>query len=145
MLAKPITGGCFCGAIRWEADSVFDAGYCHCSVCRRISGAPVYSFVHFKEGDFRLTKGSPKGFATSAHFTRYFCSDCGSQVLGRGRGSPYVSVGIGVLDEPARVRPTLHQCDADRLPWLTIADDLPRYPANHDIPHPRHRPSPVDV
>ena len=53
MIKKPITGGCFCGAIRWEADGVFDAGYCHCSVCRRISGAPVYSFVHFKEGDFR--------------------------------------------------------------------------------------------
>ena len=144
MIKKPITGGCFCGAIRWEADGVFDAGYCHCSVCRRISGAPVYSFVHFKEGDFRLVKGSPKALASSKHFTRYFCTDCGTHVFGRGEGWPYVSASIGVLDCPTEVRPTMHQCEADRLPWLNIADDLPRYPTNNDIPHPSERASPTD-
>ena len=60
MVTMPISGGCFCGAIRWEGSNVFDAGYCHCSICRRMSGAPVFSFVHFREGDFRLTKGSPR-------------------------------------------------------------------------------------
>ncbi len=35
----PLEGGCHCGAIRYRASAVFDAGYCHCSICRRISGS----------------------------------------------------------------------------------------------------------
>jgi hypothetical protein len=90
-----------------------------------------------------LTKGSPKPFASSTRFIRYFCADCGSQVCGREEGWPYVSVGFGALDEPTKVQPTMHQCEADRLPWLNIADDLPRYPTNNDIPHPRERARPI--
>jgi hypothetical protein len=139
-----ITGGCFCGAIRWEANNVFNAGYCHCSICRRISGAPVFSFVHFRESDFRLTQGSPKGFACSSRFTRYFCENCGSQIYGQGKDWPFISVAIGALDQPTKVRPTMHQCEADRLPWFNTADDLPRYPTNKNIPHPRGRISPTE-
>ena len=72
MVSRPITGGCFCGAIRWAASTVFDAGYCHCSVCRRRSGAPVFAFVRFREGDFQLVKGGPKAFSSSSRFKSYF-------------------------------------------------------------------------
>jgi hypothetical protein len=32
------------------------------------------------------------------------------------------------LDHPEMVTPTLHYWDAERLPWVHFADDLPRYP-----------------
>jgi hypothetical protein len=53
-------------------------------------------------------------------------------------------VGIGILDRPAEIRPTMHQCEADRLSWLNIADDLPRFETNENISHPRERMSPTD-
>ena len=34
-------GDCYCGDIRFEVSDIFDAGYCHCSVCRQLSGAPT--------------------------------------------------------------------------------------------------------
>jgi hypothetical protein len=37
------------------------------------------------------------------------------------------SIVIGRLNEPARVRPTFHQCVSSKLPWLEIDDDLPRF------------------
>lgn len=143
MTTTSMTGGCFCGAIRWEIGNVFDAGYCHCSICRRISGSPVASFATVKSEDFRLTRGAPKSFASSAKFKRLFCADCGSAVYGIEDGWPFVSIGIGTFDDPTKIRPTMHQCAADRLVWFDIADDLPRFPTNNDIPHPRERRSPI--
>jgi hypothetical protein len=48
-----------------------------------------------------------------------------------------LSIGIGRLDEPARVRPTFHQCVSSKLPWFEISDNLPRFNEN-TITHPRN-------
>jgi hypothetical protein len=40
-MAGTFRGGCFCGAVRFELTEILDAGYCHCSNCRRFSGAPL--------------------------------------------------------------------------------------------------------
>ena len=47
-------GGCFCGAIRYAFLDVFVAGYCHCSICRRMSGAPVIAWVNTPRASFRV-------------------------------------------------------------------------------------------
>ena len=55
-----------------------------------------------------------------------------------------LSIGIGLLDEPARVCPTFHQCVTSKLPWLENNDSLPRFSEN-TITHPRERKSPIVV
>ena len=62
------------------------------------------------------------------------CLDMGDRDL--------LSIGIGRLDEPARVRPTFHQCVSSKLPWLEISDNLPRFSENR-ITHPKNRQSPI--
>src|SRR6267378_1864569 len=42
-------GGCFCGEIRYRAKSVFDSGYCHCSMCRRFTGCPALTWFSVPE------------------------------------------------------------------------------------------------
>jgi hypothetical protein len=45
MPAEQLTGGCLCGAIRYEIDRVFDVMYCHCSRCRKATGAAALAYV----------------------------------------------------------------------------------------------------
>ena len=67
-----LTGGCYCGAIRFEVDDFFDAGYCHCTICRRFSGAPAVVWANTPAHDFRVTRGEPKGFSSSDHWMPFF-------------------------------------------------------------------------
>ena len=54
--AKPTTGGCMCGAVRYEAvGEALDIGYCHCHSCRRHTGAPVVTFVVFEADNVHFT------------------------------------------------------------------------------------------
>jgi len=123
-------GGCFCGAVRFAFDDVFDAGYCHCSICRRSSGAALMAFANTPAAGFRLTAGVPRTVATSAEFERAFCGDCGTVMFTRSIEPArwaMVSVHLGAVDRAAEIAPAMHICHADRLPWLNIADGLPRF------------------
>lgn len=138
-----LRGGCFCGAVRFEADDFFDTGYCHCSICRRFAGAPAVAWANLPGRDFRLTRGAPRGFQSSERWVRYFCTSCGAPVYGRHPtpprdGSDLVCILIPSLDEPARVRPTAHIWCSARLPWFDTRDDLPRFPEGElSAPHTR--------
>jgi len=122
-------GGCLCGAIRYRAAAAPLRGViCHCSMCRKHSGAPALAFVHFAADSFTWTGGEPTRYRSSEFAERGFCPACGStlsmheEVLGT-----RVQVTVGSLDEPERVRPDDHVWTDERLPWFDIADALPRF------------------
>jgi hypothetical protein len=70
------------------------------------------------------------------------CGSCRAGVCFDMGDRDLLSIGVGRLDEPARVRPTFHQCVSSKLPWLEISDNLPRFSEN-TITHPRNRQSPI--
>jgi len=124
------TGGCLCGAIRYQAEAdPMRTVICHCTICRRESGAPMMCFVHFPAEAFRWLSGAPKRYRSSANAERGFCPLCGStltmheSVLG-----DRVQVALGSLDTPERAEPDDHVWTRQQLPWLHIEDDLPRFP-----------------
>jgi len=98
-------GGCLCGAIRYRADAPPVRGViCHCSMCRRHSGAPALAFVHFPAASFAWVAGEPRWYRSSRHAERGFCAACGSTVAMREEVLPdRVQVCIGSLDDPDRV------------------------------------------
>jgi len=55
------SGGCFCSSVRFEASEIFDAGYCHCSICQKFSGSPLCVWANTPGRAFRITAGEPKG------------------------------------------------------------------------------------
>ena len=68
----PITGGCLCGAVRYESsEQPSDSNYCHCGgsrgTCLKSSGAPVTAF--------RFTPGEPR-FYKSAERVSARAVDC---------------------------------------------------------------------
>jgi len=122
-------GGCLCGALRYRLDAApLDAGYCHCSMCRRSTGAPVLAWASVPVAAFAYTKGRPAIYRSSSRGQREFCASCGAQICYRDqKGAATVEINLGCLDDPASVRPKHHIYEADRIPWFETADDLPRY------------------
>lgn len=125
-----LTGGCFCGKVRYEIDGQpFNSTICHCADCRRASAAPLVACFSVRRAEFRVTHGAPKGFASSAWGTRSFCPDCGTQLTFEHAGLPdEIDVTTCSLDTPDAVPPRDHVRTAGRLPWIHLADALPTYP-----------------
>ena len=54
-------GGCFCGSVRYSFESDnYPSSNCHCSMCRRISGAAFLSWIAIPLTAFEYSKGNPK-------------------------------------------------------------------------------------
>ena len=73
------TGGCHCGAIRYEAEGqALTHALCHCTDCRRHAGAPMVGWTMYRLDAVKVTKGTPKVYASSEHGRRHFCPNCGT-------------------------------------------------------------------
>ena len=92
-------GGCLCGSIRYRASQAPQwAAYCHCSMCRKISGAPFMAFVEFPEGAFEWTQGEPGRYQSSNGVIRRFCLSCGGTLTYEPDEMLFLS--LGSLDHP---------------------------------------------
>ena len=125
-----ITGRCFCGEVRFEiGQPAIGAGYCHCKMCQRWSGAPLNAWVAFPKEAVRFTHGEPKYYKTSLIVERGFCAKCGSRLtykLLKPKPVEYLIFGTTCLDKPEDFAPTWHACVESQIPWLDLHDDLPR-------------------
>ncbi len=127
---ETLKGGCHCGHIRYEISGMpFDADYCHCRDCHKITGAPVSAWVDVKTAQLSWPGAKPKEYASSATIRRGFCPECGSTLSYRSTAHPdYFTLAIGSLDDPALMAPKYHIYTKDAPPWLVIDDHSPRYP-----------------
>lgn len=122
-------GQCFCGAIRYELGGPRrQATECHCTICRKTSGAPSVAWVTVQRDQFRLLEGAPKSFRSSDHATRSFCGACGTPLTFCSDHLPdEIDVTIASLDEPDRVPPEDHTWVSSKLAWVEISDRLPQF------------------
>jgi hypothetical protein len=138
LMGNDLIGGCLCRAIRYKIDQIFDAVYCHCSMCRKSGGAPVIAWAIVKVENFHLIQGSTTDYASSEQGYRCFCSVCGSLMFYRHQELDYIEVTLGTLDNPELVEPQVHLFADDQLKWLKLQDSHPRYKDNV-MPHPSKR------
>lgn len=124
-----LTGGCLCGAIRFEAGGTpFNLTLCHCATCRRASGAPLVAWFSVPRSQFRFTQGTPGKFASSANATRGFCTQCGSALIFENADFPEeIDVTTCTLDNPEKLPPADHTWTTRQLPWISMDDGLPRH------------------
>ncbi len=132
-MTQKISGGCQCGRIRYElTGKPVMAAICHCSMCRRANAAPAVAWAMYQEGQVAFVQGEPKRYVSSAEAQRGFCPECGTQLSFTASYLPgLVDITIGSLDYPEALEPELHIWESRRLPWVKIADDLPRH---HEVP-----------
>ncbi len=129
-----LQGGCFCGAIRYEIGAKpRRVTHCHCVHCRRLSGAPLVTWVECDVGTFRFTEGTTGTFESRPRVERRFCPRCGTQLTYRNLDSDTIDVTAASLDAPESVTPEDHVWTDRQLAWLHLGDDLPRYALGRPI------------
>ena len=120
-------GGCFCGAIRYRVAGIpRDVCHCHCADCRRASGAAFVSWASFHADGFAFTRGEPGAFRYAGR-VRTFCRMCGTSLTFREETLAEIDVTLASLDEPGAMVPEDHIWTEDQLPWIALADGLPRH------------------
>ena len=129
-----LTGRCFCGAVGWETDGrVRWAGHCHCDSCRRATSAPFTSFFGVKRDEVSWTGALAFLETSGGTVQRGFCPKCGSQMLYQAdRWPSETHLYAATLDDPTRFEPRAHFHWDERLTWVHITDDLPKYAATAD-------------
>ncbi|SHF56147.1 Uncharacterized conserved protein [Kaistia soli DSM 19436] len=91
-MSRKRTGGCLCGAVRFELDGEpFLIGVCHCADCRKESGSAFTFYAKWPRAAFRVT-GETRTYAG-----RDFCPACGARLFNL--HAEDVELRVGSLDE----------------------------------------------
>jgi hypothetical protein len=132
-ITTPFSGGCACGAIRYEATAQpLLMLHCHCRDCQRSSGGPSSSFVIVPKEAFGITQGSMRFHDSSSeaggHTHRGFCGDCGSPILARNDFNPdIIAIRTASLDDPSWFTPQMDIWTSDAHPWDQMNSALPKF------------------
>jgi hypothetical protein len=123
----PLTGGCSCGAIRYEIASFPLLLYsCNCTDCQTATGSAFALNMPVTTADFHILKGAAKGWCraspSGAKVTSWFCSDCGARIYGERRGRPEVmNLRAGTLDDTGWLVPIAHFFTSSAQGWIQPA------------------------
>jgi len=129
-VSRALAGACLCGAVRYVVEDQFRyALNCHCSKCRRATGAAFKPFAGIERSKLRVTAGAEHllvfGEESSAHDVR--CAKCGSFLYSIVREGTFAHVTLGTLIDNPSIRPTAHIFVGSKAPWFAITDDLPQH------------------
>jgi hypothetical protein len=132
-MATYVSGGCLCGAVRYDCDeSPMMQGACHCRDCQRQTGSAFATIVIFKKSTMEI---SGAGYTVFAHkgesgeeVRRGFCNKCGSSVLAEYDVTPdFVVVMAGTLDDPSLIKPAWNIYTAGKQAWVELSPHMKQF------------------
>lgn len=133
----PLTGGCHCGALRYELTQPPTLVYtCHCTDCQRLTGSAFSLGLLTATEAFSLTGGAPRPIQRIADsgrtLTRWVCPECGTSIcngpdLGPGLPGQRRVVRAGTLDDTSWLRPTVHFWTRSAQQWITFPESDRRF------------------
>jgi hypothetical protein len=131
MRSSTLKGSCLCGGIRYEIDGPLGAVVnCHCSMCRKATGAAFRTRASVPALSFRWTHGAEllARYESSPGNIRTFCRVCGSTLASIFPSAPAeIGLPLGTLDDDPGVTPEAHVYVGSKAPWHEITDVLPQH------------------
>lgn len=118
---EPISGGCLCGAICWQATAQPRASVlCHCDTCRLATGSGAVGWLIFPREAFRFVSGKPGTYHTDTDADRTFCTVCGTPLTYHQHGDrpDDMDVTIGSADDGDAWPPTKDVFFEEKLAWV---------------------------
>jgi len=125
-LSEPLTGGCLCGAVRYEVDApVTRLVACYCADCRKATSAGGSVSAVIPASAFRITRGRTRVFTKTADsgapIDRHFCGDCGSWIYNPLGGDPdRIVLKAGGLDRQEGMSIGLNVWAGSRPAWAPM-------------------------
>ncbi|MFM5954380.1 MAG: GFA family protein [Novosphingobium sp.] len=132
---KTMTGGCLCGAIRYEiAGEAAMQLVCHCSHCQRQAGSAFSTIIGVPEAAVTVTQGAPTSYIDHGEsgkaVERQFCGTCGSPLFSKVEVSPgMIWVKTGSLDDSSWFQPSAHIWTQSKQPWVDTGS-VPAFATN---------------
>lgn len=127
----PITGGCACGAVRYESAGAIEFSFhCYCRKCQRATGAGHASAFALSVTDVTMTgkiayheQQADTGYATWSGF----CPECGSPLISKTAQYPdRLYFHAATLDDPSTFEPTFLVFEHGAQPWDPVVPRLQR-------------------
>lgn len=128
-MSDSISGGCLCGAIRFEAsaEATFQL-LCHCTDCQTVSGAAAYAAYVVPLDSLRVTQGEPSHFEVTADSgrinSRHFCPTCGTRVWAVLEEMGVASVNGLALDDRSHFQPAANHMVSSAPDWCALGELL---------------------
>lgn len=137
---NPISGGCLCGAIRYQLLAPAKCiEHCHCSKCRRAHGALYASGGLYDTAALNIVQGEDNltSFESSAGNWRKFCATCGCHLFMTVDAFPNeVYVWVASLDDGAHpghpAEKEGHIYVGSKAPWEMVSDGIPHFSEESD-------------
>ena len=129
----PMTGGCPCGAVRYEVASFPLLLYtCNCTDCQKASGSAFALNMPVRASDLRILRGEARGWHHTSpkgvRVTSWFCADCGGRLYGERAGrAEIVNLRAGTLDDTSWMTPAAHFFLRSAQPWVQPAANADCY------------------
>ena len=124
-------GSCNCGSLTYEiAGKITDCSYCHCSICRKLTGSALAAYGTVRKSDFSWISGENNIliYRPTTDTIRMFCTCCGSFILSEHIDEPEnVFVSLGSLDSWERFEMEYHQFYKSKVGWCKLKDNLKKY------------------
>ena len=121
-----LTGGCLCGAVRFEARPAKREGYyCHCRMCQLAVGNTRATFINLRKDEMRWLGAEPHWYASSKIARRGFCGACGTPLSFEYLDSERMDLTIGAFDDPSALTPVSHFAIESRVANWHAEDGLP--------------------
>ena len=136
----PLTGGCQCGAVRYELNAAPVVFYiCHCLECQKQSSSAFGESVRVNIADL-IIEGEVKTYQRNSSSGNIlecdFCPNCGTRLFHR-RQSYTTTLNIkgGTFDDTSWLKPAGHIWTSSKQTWVKIPEDALTYekqPDNYD-------------
>ena len=126
------TGGCECGAVRYELSGPLrKVVYCHCAQCRRTSGHFVAATSVDIAGVKMTEDAGLTWYESSDIAKRGFCKECGSSIFWAPAHGKYMAVMAGTIDAPTGLTSREHIYTDDASDYYELTDGLPQFGQDH--------------
>lgn len=129
---RMLKGSCLCGAVAYEVEDAFRyALNCHCTDCRKATGAAFKPIAGIEVEKLSITSGVDTvlryGGDSPEDSYDIHCGKCGSLLYSIVQKGTRANVSLGTLTDAPSIRPTMHIFVGSKAPWYEITDDLPQY------------------
>jgi len=122
------TGSCQCRAIQYKiSEKPFDCCFCHCSICRRLTGSAAGSYGTLSSYNFHWLKGESllSSYKQNERLIRQFCSQCGSPIVSHHSLAPdQCFISLGSLDSDHGVSIEYQQFVASKANWSSVNEGI---------------------